>query len=133
VIYSSSPNIKKVDLIKAYFDWNSEEAGSETNPRHSYSITMTSYDPSVFYCEILIKRQGGSYENFLISATYYCKTDQSEKDELAHAMTYHKAFAESIVWSKFSEWARFTLNQGDISNISLPIVPGEVITRNLNT
>jgi hypothetical protein len=126
-----SPKIIFLDLVRAHFDWNSEEKGEDESPEHTYSVIVTSLQPFQFHCDISIKRQGGRHSNFNISASYYCATDQPAEDELAHAMIYHKAFAESLIWSKFSEWAKFTLNQGDIANIKLPIFPETVIARQL--
>jgi hypothetical protein len=128
-----SPKIRFLDLIRSHFDWNSEEGGESESPQHTYSVVVTSHHPSLFYCDISIRRQGGRHSNFNISASYFCSTHQSAEDDLAHAMIYHKAVAESAIWSKFSEWAIFTLNQGDIMNIKLPVFPETVITRQLQS
>jgi hypothetical protein len=123
------PEIRSLDLIRASFDWNSEERGSEVSPEHSYSVTVKSVYSYVFFCDITIRRQGGTHTNFSLLASYYCATDQSKDDDLAHAMVYHKALSETIIWSKFCEWAKFTLAQAAISNIRLPFLPQAVTVR----
>jgi hypothetical protein len=125
---SFKPSVEDIDLIQAHFDWRAQV---EMEEKQNYSAEVTvvideeesqneSYFFTGLFCDFTISRQGYSSGNFDLSATYYVAISCDDK-EYRLQKEYVKRIVKSLVWSRFFEFARFSLSQAGMKDVDIPI------------
>lgn len=129
---SLKPSVEDIDLVNAHFEWEAK-VGSEEKQKYSAAATALleeeTQDDSFFFagifCDFSLSRQGYTSGNFDLSATYYAAiTCEDPKYRLQKE--HVKRIVQTFVWSRFFEFARFSLSQAGMRDVDIPIEPQSI-------
>jgi hypothetical protein len=135
---SLRPSVETIELMRASVETKSRDDDQE---KQTYSAVITividneqerapTYAYEAFFCDFVLNREGHDARNFAMSATYYVSIT-SEDPKYRLTGDYAQNIAKTLVWSRFFEFARYSLSQAGITDVDIPIEPRNVSVKTM--